>query len=214
MYGDLVFAGLGVVWWLAAGLLLALGIAFARRLARWSLARRMTIHGLKFGRRRSRACPDRRAGAGDHAPGCGREYRSRAARHFRQHGTAGSKRQRKHGWPPPSVCLATPLNQPPATSMLRCSDSTTACGACQPMRQAPWTRWMPTEATRACWMALTDLATHHDRIRTSGGGRAHRWRRQQRQATSTSKPSSRLPCPSIRWPSDPLASMAMSSYGR
>ena len=48
VYGDLVFAGLGVVWWLAAGLLLVLGIAFARRLARWSLARRMTIHGLQF----------------------------------------------------------------------------------------------------------------------------------------------------------------------
>ena len=46
--GQLVFAGLGAVWWLAAGFLLALGIAFARRCARWPLARRIAIHGLQL----------------------------------------------------------------------------------------------------------------------------------------------------------------------
>ena len=46
--GELVFAGLGLVWWLAAGLLVALGIVFARRLAHWPWARRVAIHGLQL----------------------------------------------------------------------------------------------------------------------------------------------------------------------
>lgn len=47
-HGQLVFAGLGTIWWLAAGLLLALGVVFARRLARWPWPRRATIHGLQL----------------------------------------------------------------------------------------------------------------------------------------------------------------------
>ena len=39
---------LGVLWWLAAALLLGLSIFFARRLRRWSLWRRVTIHGLQL----------------------------------------------------------------------------------------------------------------------------------------------------------------------
>ena len=46
--GELVFAGLGAIWWLAAGLLLALGMVFARRLAHWSWTRRVAIHCLQL----------------------------------------------------------------------------------------------------------------------------------------------------------------------
>ena len=47
--GELVFAGeFGVLWWLAAALLLGLSIFFARRLRGWSLWRRVTIHGLQL----------------------------------------------------------------------------------------------------------------------------------------------------------------------
>ncbi len=47
--GELVFAGeFGVLWWLAAALLLGLSILFARRLRGWSLWRRVTIHGLQL----------------------------------------------------------------------------------------------------------------------------------------------------------------------
>ena len=47
--GELVFAGeFGVLWWLAAAVLLGLSIFFARRLRGWSLWRRVTIHGLQL----------------------------------------------------------------------------------------------------------------------------------------------------------------------
>ena len=47
--GSLVFGGeLGWVWWLAAALLLALSVVFARRLAGWPLGRRLVIHTLQF----------------------------------------------------------------------------------------------------------------------------------------------------------------------
>ena len=47
--GELVFAGeFGLLWWLAAALLLGLSIFFARRLRGWSLWRRVTIHGLQL----------------------------------------------------------------------------------------------------------------------------------------------------------------------
>lgn len=46
--GEMVFGGdFGVVWWLAAAVLLALSIFFARRLRGWSWGRRVTIHGLQ-----------------------------------------------------------------------------------------------------------------------------------------------------------------------
>ena len=47
--GDLVFAGdFGLLWWLAAAVLLGLSIFFARRLRGWSVWRRVTIHGLQL----------------------------------------------------------------------------------------------------------------------------------------------------------------------
>ena len=47
--GELVFAGeFGVLWWLAAAMLLGLSIFFARRLRGWSLWRRVAIHGLQL----------------------------------------------------------------------------------------------------------------------------------------------------------------------
>ena len=47
--GELVFAGdLRLAWWLAAALLLALSVVFARRLAAWPWHRRVAIHALQF----------------------------------------------------------------------------------------------------------------------------------------------------------------------
>ena len=46
--GQLVFGGISAIWWLVAALLLALGIAFARRCAQWPLARRIAVHGLQL----------------------------------------------------------------------------------------------------------------------------------------------------------------------
>lgn len=47
--GELLFAGdIGVLWWAAAGLLLALGIVFGRRMARFSPLRRVGIHLLEI----------------------------------------------------------------------------------------------------------------------------------------------------------------------
>ena len=46
--GELAFVGIGWVWWLVAGVLLALGIVFARRLAHWPWGRRIVIHGLQL----------------------------------------------------------------------------------------------------------------------------------------------------------------------
>ena len=46
--GQLVFGGISAIWWLAAALLLAFGIAFARRCAQWPLARRIAVHGLQL----------------------------------------------------------------------------------------------------------------------------------------------------------------------
>ena len=47
--GELAFAGeFGVLWWGAAGVLLALGIGFGRRVARFSAFRRITVHLLQI----------------------------------------------------------------------------------------------------------------------------------------------------------------------
>ncbi len=47
--GELAFAGdFGILWWGAAAVLLALGIVFGRRVARFSVLRRITVHGLQI----------------------------------------------------------------------------------------------------------------------------------------------------------------------
>lgn len=47
--GELVFAGdLGAAWWVVAAVLLALSVAFARRLAAWPWHRRVAVHALQF----------------------------------------------------------------------------------------------------------------------------------------------------------------------
>ena len=47
--GELAFAGeIGVLWWTAAIVLLALSVAFSRRLAQWSVLRRVPIHLLQI----------------------------------------------------------------------------------------------------------------------------------------------------------------------
>ena len=47
--GELAFAGeFGVLWWGAAAVLLAFGIAFGRRVARFSVLRRITVHLLQI----------------------------------------------------------------------------------------------------------------------------------------------------------------------
>ena len=47
--GEVVFAGLGLVWWVAAAVLLALSIVVARRIAGWPWVRRIVIHALQLG---------------------------------------------------------------------------------------------------------------------------------------------------------------------
>lgn len=47
--GELAFAGeIGVLWWTAAIVLLALSVVFSRRLAQWSVLRRVPIHLLQI----------------------------------------------------------------------------------------------------------------------------------------------------------------------
>ena len=137
--GEWLFTGgLGAVWWVAAALLLALGVVFGRRLARWSLPRRLLVHLLQLAAAAlilallaAPALEVIRSTPGANTVAVLVDASASMA-------LPAASIRRRPGWRPPSVWPRVRFAARRRMPRWSCSTFTTACGV-----PPPWPPWMP-----------------------------------------------------------------------